>query len=131
MRHPYVCAAAILTCTMSPVAELFLNSLLAHHATTCRVRRPPPADFDDCLITYSQLNESVGSPITLGLMKRPLSEIATWCTDRGMPPINSLVVRFDSRQPGDGYDQASGCSIISWYQEAIASVGFDGYPARI
>lgn len=115
---------------MSPVAIAYLNSLLSHHASTCRVRRPPPEDPDDCVVTYSQLNESVGNPIGLGAMKRPLSEIAKWCTDRQMPPINSLVVRFDTRQPGEGYDEASGCHLVSWHREALAAIAYDDYPAR-
>ena len=114
---------------MSPIAVLLANALLEHHREFCVPHAPRPPVIDRCLITYGDLCRQAGVPGLEHGVGRFLQEVAEWCAARGYPPINALAVNRETRMPGDSYDLAPGCNILTWPSEATAVIQFGGYPA--
>lgn len=116
---------------MSPVARALTDTLLAHHQHICRSHTFRPPITDRCLITYGTLCRDAGYPGIQQGIGRYLQEVAEWCSTNEYPPLNSLAVNQDSRQPGDSYDLAPGCSINDWPAEADSCIVFESYPSRV
>ena len=116
---------------MNDISEMIASALLDHHATVCvpHTRRPP--EIDQCVITYGDLCTKAGVPGLVQGVGRYLQEIAEWCVDSGWPPINSLAVNSESRMPGDSYDEAPECNLMTWPDEAANCISFAGYPPRV
>ena len=115
---------------MRPEAIAMANVLLRHHKS---IYEPiaKQVDINSCVMAYGKMCDLAGVP---WLMRNPggfLEEIASWCSDNGWPPLNSLAVNGESRMPGDGYDGARGCSLINWASEAEACIKFSGYPEKV
>jgi hypothetical protein len=62
---------------------------------------------------------------------RFLAEVAKWCEDRGLPPINALAVNGNTGMPGDNYDGAPGCHLLTWPAEVNAAIRCRDYPETI
>ena len=116
---------------MRPEAVAMANVLLKHHRRVCQKPGATAPILNSCLITYGKLCDEAGGPYLTHYPGPFLGETAQWCADNGWPPINALAVRADSRMPGDGYDDAKGCSIINWPEQAEASIKFRGYPDSV
>jgi hypothetical protein len=111
---------------MSPEARALAKALLNHHREI--VRPPGQVSTDSALIPYGLLCDRAGLRYLQRNVGPFLREIAEWCHDNGWPPINSLAVNHKSRQPGEGYDKAPGCSRLNWLQEVEECIRFTGYP---
>jgi hypothetical protein len=79
-------------------------------------------------ISYGVLCDHAGVPWLVQSLKPFLCEIAAWCAEKDWPPLNALPVRSDTHMPGDGYDDAAGCSLITWADEVRRCIAFRGYP---
>jgi hypothetical protein len=112
---------------MTPEARALAQVLLEHHAAVCAAA----TDFNSCLIFYSSLCERAGVPYLTRGVGPFLREVADWCATRGWPPINALAVSRDTHMPGEGYDGAPGCSLLTWPAEAEAALTFKGYPPSV
>jgi hypothetical protein len=105
--------------------------LLAHHAT---VRRPPGSRLSDGevqrrLLSYGALCEQAGIAFLTKSVGPFLGELATWCGERGYPPLNALAVNATTRLPGDGYYDAEQCKL--WPSDVRACLTYDGYPVTM
>ena len=114
---------------MTQIAVMLANALLDHHRAFCVPHTTRPPTIDRCVITYGDLCREAGTPGLERGIGRFLQEVAEWCAARGYPPINSLAVNAETRMPGESYDLAPGCSIVTWPAEATATIVFVGYPA--
>ncbi len=110
--------------------------LLDHHSRICRPRRltastVTPNDVRECTITYTELCNRAGSPNLAHFGGRFYGEIASWCRENGWPPLNSLVVRVDTGEPGEGYNGAGEgfCSTAQWGDQVADCIAFVGYPS--
>lgn len=112
---------------MTPIAIALTQELLEHHRHVCR----PGHAIGSCVITYHDLCERAGCSEILRSVGRFLLESAEWCNANKYPPINALAVNAESRMPGDSYDAAPGCSLLSWPDEVRACIDFVGYPDRV
>ena len=116
---------------MSPVARSLTDTLLAHHRHVCGPHSFRPPITDRCLITYGVLCRDAGYAGMVQGVGKYLQEVAEWCASNGWPPLNSLAINKESRQPGDSYDVAPGCSLMGWPAEADSCIVFEGYPVRV
>jgi len=114
---------------MNETAILLANALLEHHRTVCLPHTFRPPIIDRCLITYGDLCQQAGTPGLERSIGHFLQQVAEWCAERGYPPINALAVNTQTRMPGEGYDEAPGCSIVAWPAEATTAIVFTNYPA--
>jgi hypothetical protein len=107
-----------------------LEVLVTHHRATCRRsdRAAPPRET--CLITYGALCQRAGVPNLTRVVGQSLLEVAQWCEERALPPINSLAVNAETRMPGENYDVAPNCSLLDWPADADACIRCRDYPAR-
>lgn len=112
---------------MSPEATAIMRVLLKHHRQVCRRDAP----VESCLIVYGLLCDRAGVPFLTRSVGHFLGEVAEWCAAHKWPPINSLAVNQDSRMPGEGYEVAKGCSLLTWPQEVRACIDFEGYPDAV
>jgi hypothetical protein len=114
---------------MRPETVQLAARLLQCHAQIRAARTPATVTPKD-LIPYGKLCDDSGlSYLTRGVGPF-LGELAQWCFDRGLPPLNSLAINAGELKPGPGYDDAAGCSEITWWKEVQACVGAQ-YPACI
>lgn len=109
---------------MSAVAQDLANALLAHHRAKCQ----PNASLRSCLITYGALCRNANRPTYTRGSGRYLREVAEWCQQRSLPPINALAVNGKRKKPGPLYDVAPGCSITNWPSEAQSAIDCTRYP---
>jgi hypothetical protein len=82
------------------------------------------------LALYKKLCERAGVPDLYRPVGIFLGELATWCKEKGLPPLNSLAVNAETHIPGVGYDSADGCSYNTWWNDVVACIESD-YPPRI
>jgi hypothetical protein len=82
------------------------------------------------LIPYKQLCEKAGVPDLTRVVGDFLNELAIWCQQNGLPPLNSLAINGAELKPGPGYDKAAGCSEINWWNEVCDCVS-SVYPPTI
>ncbi len=114
---------------MRPETQQLAARLLQCHAAIKAIRTPQTVTPKD-LIPYGKLCSDVGlSYLTRGVGTF-LGELAQWCYQQGLPPLNSLAINADEMKPGPGYDGAAGCSEITWWNEVQACVAAQ-YPAQI
>jgi DNA-binding XRE family transcriptional regulator len=115
--------------TMSARARRLCQTLLNHHRARTKTRPPgkqvSPGSYT---ISYSDLCLTAGVP-NEPANNRCYGEIADWCLDNEWPPLNSLAVNKDTRQPGDGYDGSGDfCDLMEWPTQVEACIRFNGYP---
>ena len=82
------------------------------------------------LIPYKKLCERAGVPEITRVVGNFLGELAKWCQQQGLPPLNSLAINGEELKPGSGYDGAAGCSEINWWNEVQDCISSD-YPPII
>lgn len=116
---------------MNSTAEMLANALLEQQRNFCLTHALHPPIIDDCVITYGDLCREAGTPGLERSIGRFLQEVAQWCDANKYPPINSLAVNAESRMPGESYDLAPGCSIVTWPQEVTAAILFQNYPHTV
>ena len=109
--------------------ELIANRLLrCHDAITAK--KSPDAVLPSDLLPYGQLCKDVGLSDLTRVVGVFLGELAEWCNQNGLPPLNSLAINAEEMKPGPGYKDAVGCSEINWWNEVKACMAAK-YPARI
>ena len=113
---------------MSPEARALAQALLDHHKSIRRTLGGSTASIGSCLISYGDLCERAGISHVKTTVGQFLREIAQWCQENNWPPLNALAVNHDTRRPGHGYDNAPGCSLRNWPNEAAACIEFENYP---
>jgi hypothetical protein len=82
------------------------------------------------LVPYKKLCERAGIPDAYRIVGEYLGELATWCKDNNLPPLNCLAVNGETLIPGIGYDSADGCSYETWWKDVQKCVDCM-YPERI
>lgn len=117
---------------MRDVTTALANVLLEHRAVRVLLHPPGKKVFEkNYTITYSDLCQRArfpGSPQSVGQF---LGEIAQWCADNDLPPLNALAVNADTGIPGESYDGAAECSIANWPAELEACVRCAAYPPKV
>jgi hypothetical protein len=111
-------------------SELLAAGLLKCHARIREAGITAQTVHQKHLIPYKLLCEESGVPHVTRIVGSFLGEIATWCYERKLPPINCLAINGAELKPGPGYDTADGCSEATWWKEVEACVTAD-YPPRI
>jgi hypothetical protein len=109
--------------------ELLAAGLLKCHAGI-RAHRTPETVTPRDLIPYKKLCERAGVPHIVRAVGNFLGELAEWCFEHKLPPLNSLAINGEEMKPGPGYDTAAGCSEINWWAEVKACIAAD-YPPHI
>lgn len=79
-------------------------------------------------IFYKKLWRAVGT----GRKKigRPLKEIAEWCRDHNLPPLNALAVSRKTYEPSEKYDGAGGFRLVNWPSDVRKVLACRKYPKR-
>ena len=98
---------------MRPETELLAARLLKCHATI-RAKKTAETVVPSDLIPYGKLCEEVGLGYLTRAVGNFLGEIAEWCYENGLPPLNSLAINAEEMKPGPGYKDAVGCSETNW-----------------
>src|SRR5215469_5620676 len=101
---------------MRPETELMANRLLKCHDDIKATRTPETVTPRD-LLPYGKLCSDVGLSYLTHSVGTFLGELAEWCYQNGLPPLNSLAINAEELKPGPGYDGAAGCSEINWWNE--------------
>jgi hypothetical protein len=115
---------------MTPEARALARALLDHRKRL-RSTSGEQTSLDSALITYGELCARAGLPHIKAVIGKFLREVAQWCDRNGWPPLNSLAVNHETRKPGSGYENAPGCSVEHWSDQAIACINFSGYPDQL
>jgi hypothetical protein len=116
-------------------ARVLARELLRRHEQICGqlgVRTPQDVTdgmVDRSIIFYGVLCDRAGVPFLTHSVGQFLGEIAELCADNGWPPLNALAVNSERLRPGDGYEGAAGCALISWADEVRTCIAFTRYPA--
>lgn len=120
---------------MTPIAYELGNALLERHRRLCapldiqRSEEVTRKMIDDSVISYKTLCESINAgEVTHGVGKF-LFELAKWCEASGVPPINSLAVSAQSKNPGTGYFLAPGGE--DWDLRVKECIAYKSYPYRL
>jgi len=115
---------------MKGFSRRLYEELVKHHRVVCANVPDGEINVKDYVIAYGVLCDRAGAPELVGVIQSFLQEIAVWCNSQRppIPPINALAVNKDTRQPGDGYDNAPGCNIATWPAEAESCIRFERYP---
>lgn len=108
------------------------NVLLARQRRLC-VSAAPPAEISDdfvesVILTCMTATRLIGAPNqrTIGAY---LKELARWSYDRGLPPLNALVIAERLGMAGHGYYDAPGCK--NWHVDVRRCIACKDYPLRI
>jgi hypothetical protein len=115
-------------------ARVLARELLRWHEQICQQFTVSTAEdvtagmIDQSVIRYGVLCERAGVPFLTHGVGLFLGEIAEWCAENGWPPLNALAVNSETGMPGDGYDGAAGCSLLTWPDEVKRCIAFDRYP---
>jgi hypothetical protein len=100
------------------------------------IQRLPRIDPTDpgTFVTYKEAHDALGlqemgATIGTSLQMQGLNSMAGWAHERNLPAIAGLVVRGDTRMPGEGFFKSYGKSEISdfawWLSEIGKSKSFD------
>jgi len=116
--------------TMRPETVRLATVLLEWHARIRADKKNADTVTPNDLIPYKKLCERAGVPEITRIVGTFLGELASWCSDNRLPPLNSLAVNGEELKPGPGYDNAEGCSEINWWNEVRDCVSAD-YPPTI
>jgi hypothetical protein len=123
------------TKSLTEEARVLARELLRRHEQICHqlgVRQPKDVTdgmVNQCIIFYGVLCDRAGVPFLTHGVGQFLGEIAEWCDEHGWPPLNALAVNAEEWMPGDGYDEAAGCALISWADAVKKCIAFRRYPA--
>jgi hypothetical protein len=114
---------------VKPEAEAMLRFLLEHHRQVC-IDQGWTA-LRDCTTTYGVMCREAGVPHLIRRMWPFLYEVAEWCQERNLPPINALVVLDGDGVPGASYANAPGYSLANSVDEAERVIRERRYPEDI
>ncbi|HZR64340.1 MAG TPA: hypothetical protein VFA85_04280 [Terriglobales bacterium] len=104
---------------MTPEAQLLAKELFKHQK---KLRK-------DLLVTYKTLCEKAHVPFNRATIGGFLGEIAMWCRERSLPPINALAINKHDGKPGYNYTNAVGCSDDTWPSD-IGKCLTSRYPSK-
>ncbi len=113
---------------------MLFRELLRQHERICGefgVDKPENVSdgmVNECVISYGVLCDLLGVPFLTHSVGNFLGESAEWCSEKGWPPLNALAVNNERWMPGDGYNEAVGCSLFDWANEVKKCIAFGGYP---
>jgi len=113
-------------------ARVLANVLLAHHRHLRQdLHLTPDSVTPQHMLPYGELCAKANLQYLTRTVGHFLGQVAEWCHENGLPPLNSLAVNEQSKVPGSGYDGAVGCSLTHWWDEVRKCVACKGYPHRI
>jgi hypothetical protein len=116
----------------SDEARILANVLLEHHRHLCtELKLTPDTVTPQHMLPYGELCSKAGLEYLTRSVGFFLAQVAEWCYERRLPPLNSLAVNADSKEPGHGYDEAAGCSLKNWWNEVRACIACRTYPRQI
>ena len=121
---------------MNPLFYDLGDALLTRHSQICLKFTGKPEDVSEdlkgeAIISYKELLDVIGAPESLAVsIGRYLGELAEWCQERDLPPINALAVNGKFEKPGAGYYIASGCG-ENWEREVRDCIAYKKYPPKI
>jgi hypothetical protein len=108
------------------------NVLLDHHRHLRQdLQLTPDSVNPHHMLPYGELCAKAKLEYLTRTVGHFLGQVADWCHESGLPPLNSLAVNEHTRVPGDGYDSAVGCSLAHWWDEVRSCVACESYPHRI
>ena len=122
------------TTRLSEEARVLARELLRRHEQICEKFGPSTAEdvtagmINRSVISYGVLCERAGVPFLTHSVGLFLGQIAEWCAQNGWPPLNALAVNSERGMPGDGYEGAAGCSLLTWPDEVKKCIAFHRYP---
>jgi hypothetical protein len=113
-------------------ARVLANILLEHHRYLRKdLKLTPDTLTPQHMLPYGELCARADLKYLTRTVGYFLAQVAEWCYERRFPPLNSLAVNAESREPGNGYDGAAGCSLEHWWDEVKACVACKSYPQEI
>jgi hypothetical protein len=113
-------------------ARALANVLLEHHRHLCQnLHLTPVSVAPQHMLPYGELCAKANLGYLTRTVGHFLGQVAEWCHENGLPPLNSLAVNEQTRMPGEGYDGAAGCSLAHWWNEVQACITCSTYPHRI
>lgn len=117
---------------MRPLACKLGNVLLARHRRMC-ANDTRPAEISDDFVESAVLNCMTAAHLigarSYHSIGAYLKELAQWSHDRGLPPLNALVISERFGMAGHGYYTAPGCK--NWHVDVRRCIACKDYPARI
>jgi hypothetical protein len=122
------------TTRLTEEARVLARELLRHHEQMCRqlaLRNPEEVTdgmVNQSIIFYGDLCDRAGVPFLTRSVGHFLAEIAEWRDENSWPPLNALAVNSESKEPGDGNDEAAGCALLRWPNDVRKCIAFHGYP---
>lgn len=121
---------------INPLSYDLGTALFKRHQEKCgRFTGAAAAVTEDLIkeatISYKALLIKVGAPESLAeSIGNYLGEVAEWCDERGMPPVNALAINASFGMPGPGYFTAAGAT-EKWESDVRKCIAFKGYPSRM
>lgn len=122
----------LLEAAVRPMACKLGNVLLARHRRLCAKVTPSAeisGDFvEDVVLNCITAAALIGAP-SYHSIGAYLKELAQWSRDRGLPPLNALVIAERWGMCGHGYYGAPGCK--NWHADARRCIACKDYPPRV
>ena len=113
-------------------ARRLANILLEHHRhLRTDLKLTPETVTPQHMLPHGELCARADLQFLTQTVGHFLGQVAEWCYEKRVPPLNSLAVNAATRVPGDGYDGAAGCSLANWWNEVRACVACKKYPQQI
>jgi len=118
---------------MRPLSVKLGNVLLARHRRLCLGVKFPPAEIPDDLVEHVVVNCITAAGLigttNYRSMGRYLKELAQWSYDRGLPPLNALIIKENIGMAERGFYELPGCK--NWHVDVRRCITCKEYPARI
>lgn len=108
------------------------NVLLARHRRLCSEITHSSEISDDFVESVVLSCMTVANLVGISNQRAVwtyLKELAQWSYDRGLPPLNALIITERWGMAGHGYYDAPGCK--NWHVDVRRCIACRDYPARI
>jgi len=90
--------------------------------------RYQPGLIEDFLLSYTKCKQGAGAAASHRKLGEALGEVAHFCLDNEIPPLNALVINAGKKRPGGRYlgtDRGG-----QWERDVYAALTFD-YPPKL
>lgn len=117
---------------MRPLASKLGNVLLARHRRLCsEITRSSEIseDFVEGVVLNCMTAANLIGASNQRAIGAYLKELAQWSYDRGLPPLNALVIAERLGMCGHGYYDAPGSK--NWHVDVRRCIACTDYPLRI